>query len=89
MSYTTGNRGGGRRSYGERSAVSTRPPQDDKTIWQEKADALGVSLGSWVIIVANTAAGLEIPDFVLDELDKAEAGKNASMLEGLRMQRAS
>lgn len=89
MSYSTGNRGGGRRSYGERSAVSSRPPQEDKAIWQEKADALGVSLGSWVIIVANTAAGLEIPDFVLDELEKAEAIKEHSMLEGLRMQRAS
>ena len=89
MSYSTGNRGGGRRSYGERSAATSRPPQDDKAVWLEHANALGVSLGSWLIIVANKETGLELPDFVEEELDKAEALKNHPKLEELPMQRAS
>jgi len=89
MSYSTGNRGGGRRSYGERSAVASRPPIDHKAVWQKRADDLGVSLGTWLIIAANEKADLPLPDFVIEELEKATAAKELSMLEGLRMPRAS
>ena len=89
MSYSTGNRGGGRRSYGERSPVSSRPPEDDKAVWQKSADELGIALGSYVILVVNEKNNLPIPDFVLDEIEKAQKVRELSMLEGLRMQRAS
>ncbi|PPG77508.1 hypothetical protein C5D98_15100 [Rathayibacter rathayi] len=79
----------GRKSFGERFVVSSRPPVDDKAAWQRHADELGVSLGNFVILTVNAALGLEIPDFVQEELDKAEALRNQPKLEGLRMQRAS
>lgn len=88
----------GRKSFGERFVVSSRPPVDDKAEWQKRADALGISLGNFVILTVNTAVGLEIPDFVQEDLDKAakaaaaaeaESLRRAPILEGFPMQRAS
>ncbi len=79
----------GRKKLGERFVVSSRPPVDDKTEWARQADELGLTLGSFVILTVNTAIGLDVPDFVLDELARAKAQRDHPKLEELPMQRAS
>lgn len=89
MSVAGDQRKSGRKSFGERVVVSSRPPVEDKSSWQELADTAGISLGNWVIFTVNTAIGSPIPDFVQDEIDKAEQLKSQPELEAHHMRQAS
>lgn len=63
----------GRRNLGERGYVPVRPPIDQRNTYAERAEALGISLGSWAVMRLAEAEGLPVPDYIQDELRKARA----------------
>ena len=73
----------GRRHLGERGYVPVRPPIDQKQVYSERADALGISLGSWAVMRLAQAEGLPVPDYIQDEL-----AKGAARLKALETQTA-
>lgn len=70
--------GAGRKHLGERGYVPVRPPIDQKQTYAKRADALGISLGSWAVMRLAEAEGLPVPVYIQEELAKAEARRKAS-----------
>ena len=62
----------GRRSYGPRATRTVRYPQAYDPVLERLAEDAGFPLSSWLALAVSQQAGLEIPDYVKDELRKAE-----------------
>jgi len=62
----------GRRSYGPRSARTVRYPDAYDPIFEEIAKKSGIPVSSWLALAVSKQAGLDIPDYVQDELAEAE-----------------
>ena len=71
----------GRRSYGPRAVRNVRYPKDYDPILERIAKDAGLNLSSWLALAVSQQAGLEIPDYVKDELDKAERERAARATE--------
>ena len=50
-----------------------RVPVDQRTVYEEQAAALGIPLSSWVALKLAEAQKLPIPDYVQEEIRKAQA----------------
>ena len=61
----------GRRSYGPRAVRTVRYPEAYDPILERLAAESGIPLSSWLALAVSQQAGLEIPDYVKDELEKA------------------
>lgn len=61
----------GTRPRGQRTAISVRVPVDQRSIYEERAAELGIPLSSWVTIKLAEAEGLEVPDYVQEEIRRA------------------
>lgn len=61
----------GTRPRGDRGAISVRVPVDQRSIYEELAAELGIPLSSWVAKQLAEAQGLEIPDYIQEEIRKA------------------
>lgn len=64
--------GGGRVSRGPRSALAMRVPAEQAEVYRQRADELGIPLSSWVALVLAERENLDIPDYVRDEIKKAQ-----------------
>lgn len=71
----------GRRSYGPRAVRTVRYPADYDPILERIAKESGLHIGSWLALAVSQQAGLEIPDYVKDELEKAERERAARETE--------
>lgn len=49
-----------------------RVPAEQAEIYRQRADELGIPLSSWVALVLAQRENLVIPDYVQDEINKAE-----------------
>ncbi len=74
MSITGGS---GRKHLGERGYIPIRPPLDQKQTYSERAEALGISLGSWSVMRLAQAEGLPVPDYINDELARGAARRES------------
>lgn len=64
----------GTRPRGSRTAITVRVPDDQYEQVLRDADALGIPIGSWAAIQLAASKGLEIPDYINEEIRKAAAG---------------
>lgn len=64
-------------SKGPRKQVPVRVPPVLKERWQQRADELGIPLGSWVTKVVNESLGYPMPSFVEDDLERARQHQRA------------
>lgn len=62
----------GRRNYGPRATSTVRYPEAYQPVFERLAEEAGIPLSSWLALAVSQQAGLEIPDYVQDELRKAE-----------------
>lgn len=69
----------GTRPKGDREAITTRVPPSHHSHYQERADALGIPLGSWVALKLAEIEELDVPSFVESDLDRAEAKRLAEI----------
>ena len=69
------------KSRGERITIAVRAPLDQGTVYQERADALGIHYGTYATMVLAQAHNLPLPDFVVEELEKAKQARNAAAEE--------
>lgn len=58
-------------SRGNRKSIHVRPPIDQHRFYAERAAELGIAVGSYAAMRLAQADGLPVPDFVVDELEKA------------------
>lgn len=80
----------GTRPRGDRAAISMRVPIDQRAIYEARAAELGIPLSSWAAIKLAEAEGLPIPDYVADEIRKAEEKRrHEDELEELQMPRSA
>lgn len=57
---------------GTRGYIPLRPPVDQLAIYQQRADELGIALGSYSVMRMAEAEGLDVPDWVHDEIERAK-----------------
>lgn len=62
----------GTRPRGSRVGVTMRIPDDQAVVYRSRADELGIPLSSWIAKALAEHEGLDIPDYVHLELEKAE-----------------
>ncbi|PZR02994.1 MAG: hypothetical protein DI536_36535 [Archangium gephyra] len=62
----------GTRPRGARTPISLRVPVDHHDVYQQKADALGIPLSSYVAMRMAELEGLDVPAYVQEELRKAD-----------------
>lgn len=67
----------GTRPRGSRTAITVRVPDDQYEQYSRDADALGIPIGSWAAIQLAASKGLEIPDYINEEIRKAAARREA------------
>lgn len=58
---------------GERVTLLSRPPADQHAVYHDAAEALGIPISSYVAMRMAELHGLEIPDFVHEDLRRAKA----------------
>lgn len=61
----------GRRNYGPRAVRTVRYPEGYDPIIEEIARKSGIPVSSWLALAVSQQAGLDIPDYVRDELEEA------------------
>lgn len=64
----------GRRSKGKRGFISVRPPVepvDQLAVYKKNADALGLDLGDYCVMVLAQAHDLAVPWYITDAIDEA------------------
>lgn len=61
----------GRRSYGPRAGRTVRYPEAYDQVFERLADEAGIPVSSWLALAVSKQAGLEVPDYVQDELRRA------------------
>ena len=61
------------RPRGERAAFTVRIPIAQNSVYEERAAALGIPIGSWVALKLAETEGLPTPDYIVDELKRAES----------------
>ena len=61
----------GTRPRGKRTAITVRVPDDQYELYSREADELGIPIGSWAAIQLAHAQGLEIPQYITEEIRKA------------------
>ncbi|MBF0816300.1 hypothetical protein E4U02_07735 [Microbacterium paludicola] len=59
------------RNRGDRAYMPLRPPTDQQEHYKQKADELGISLGSYGVMRLAQAEGLPVPDYITDEIEQA------------------
>ncbi len=62
----------GRRSYGPRSTRTVRYPAEYDAIFIRRAEESGIPLSSWLALAVSQQAGLDVPEYVKDELEEAK-----------------
>ena len=72
---------------GTRGYIPLRPPVDQLAVYQQRADELGIALGSYSVMRMAEAEGLDVPDWVLDEIERAKK-KRADEAERAAEERA-
>lgn len=58
-----------------------RYPKDYDPILERLAEESGLHISSWLALAVSKQAGLEVPDYVKDELDKAQRERAARATE--------
>lgn len=58
---------------GKRGYIPVRPPQDLADSYQQRADAMGIPLSSWVVLRLAEADSAPVPPFVLDDIERGRA----------------
>lgn len=71
----------GRRNYGPRATRTVRYPEAYDSVFERIAKESGIPLSSWLALAVSQQAGLEIPDYVQDELRKAAQERAARETE--------
>lgn len=66
---------------GERTTVTLRVPNEIKEIYEARAAALGIPIGSWCILAISDKEGLPVPNFVFDDLEQARRLRTRSQEE--------
>jgi hypothetical protein len=61
----------GRRSYGPRTSRTVRYPAEYDEILAHRAEEAGIPLGSWLALAVLQQAGLDLPEYLRDELNEA------------------
>lgn len=61
----------GRRSYGPRASRTVRYPEEYDAILLRRAAESGIPISSWLALAVSQQAGLEVPDYVQEELNAA------------------
>lgn len=61
----------GRRSYGPRAGRTVRYPQEYDAIFLRRAEESGIPISSWLALAVLKQEGLEIPEYIQDELSEA------------------
>lgn len=59
------------RGGGDRDSISAMLPTTQRAIYQMRARELGIPFSSWLAKTLAEHEGLEVPDYVLDEIAKA------------------
>lgn len=74
-------RRGGRtaKAGGQREPLLTRLPVTDAEHYRVLAERAGLSVSSWIALQLAQATQREVPDFVAEELRKAEAEKTQAV----------
>ncbi|MCE7483552.1 MULTISPECIES: hypothetical protein [Microbacterium] len=67
----------GTRPRGKRTAITVRVPDDQYEQYSRDADALGIPIGSWAAIQLAASKGLEIPEYINQEIRKAAERRHA------------
>ena len=67
----------GTRPRGKRTAITVRVPDDQYEQYSRDADALGIPIGSWAAIQLAASKGLEIPDYINEEIRKSAERRKA------------
>lgn len=71
----------GRRSYGPRTTRTVRYPEAYDSVFERIAKESGIPLSSWLALAVSQQAGLDVPDYVQDELRKAAEERAARETE--------
>ncbi len=71
--------GPGRKHLGERGYVPVRPPINQKLVYEERARSMGISLGSWAVMRLAEAENLPVPEYIQDEIARAEARRDGAL----------
>jgi hypothetical protein len=70
----------GRAARGDRTPVSTRLPTEQYAVYHREAERLGIPFGSYIALALAEKHGLDTPDYVLDELNRAHAARSQEEL---------
>jgi len=62
---------------GERHPHTVRIPVTQNAHYEERAETLGIPIGSWIVLKLAESEGLPVPDYIQKELRKAEAERAA------------
>lgn len=57
---------------GPRVSTTARFPEEHGDVFKARADALGIPLSSWITLALSEHERLAVPDYIRDELRKAE-----------------
>lgn len=71
----------GRRNYGPRAGRTVRYPAAYDQVFERLADEAGIPVSSWLAMAVSKQAGLDVPDYVQDELRRAAQERAARALE--------
>jgi len=71
----------GRRSYGPRASRTVRYPEEYDEIFERIASESGIHVSTWLALAVSQQAGLDVPDYVKDELKKAAQARAARETE--------
>lgn len=71
----------GRRSYGPRATRTVRYPAEYDEIFIHRAEESGIPLSSWLALAVSQQAGLDVPEYVRDELEEAQRKQSLKSTE--------
>jgi len=57
---------------GNRVSTTARFPEEHGDVFKARADALGIPLSSWITLALSEHERLAVPDYIRDEIQKAE-----------------
>lgn len=72
---STSSRGGRRPKGGgvPRAQTTVRYPESHRSVYEQNADRLGISLSDYFAYMIAQAAGLPVPNYIVDQIDAAAA----------------
>lgn len=71
----------GRRSYGPRATRTVRYPVEYDEIFIRRAEESGIPISSWLALAVSQQAGLEVPEYVREELEEAQRKQTLKSME--------